>query len=103
MAEGHGNSLTLSHSINFFYHMSGSRDAKPNIKDHPDWFHTYSYQLLSDGIWYIISMVMVIIYVRSWFYPGYDDIESAGLGFYYGVILLLNISIIMILTKIRKS
>eukprot|EP01084_Bolivina_argentea_P152612 266198_1 len=83
--------------------MSGFSDAEPNIKHHPGQFHTYSYQLLSDDIWNIISMVIVILYVTSWYYPGYDDIESAGLGFYYDVILLLNIRIIMVLTKITKS
>eukprot|EP01083_Nonionella_stella_P203277 741863_1 len=115
MAAGHVNSLTLiqynstalagvsNHSINFFYQMFDSRDAEPNIKDQPNQFHTYSYQSLSDGIWYIISMVMVIVYVTSWFYPGFDDIENADVGFYYGVNLVLNISIIMVLTKITKS
>eukprot|EP01084_Bolivina_argentea_P152613 266200_1 len=117
MAAGHVNTLTSiqynstasagvsNHSINFFYQMFDTIDAETNIINHPDQFHTHSYQRLLDGIiWYTISMIMVILlYGMSRFttYPGCDDIESAGFGLFYAVILLLKISIFMILTSTK--
>ncbi len=111
MAEGHANSLyrqhnsTNNHSVNFYYQMLSCWDAEPIIRD-PDRFHIYSYQLLSDGIiWYIISMVLVILlYVISWYlYHGFDGIENADLDLLYGVILILSINIFMVLTSYQTQ